>query len=120
MQQHYLIMPSRGFTTLLTLMYNQAQSMKDEAGECSPEMDGDSIHVKSSVESGTELTEAAGAKRAALRPNGPRSAPGKRVRIHVLKSKLSCQTKFAILYSALVVVGLYSKSVDSGLLKIDV
>ena len=59
------------------------------SGEYSPVADGDSISGEFSVQSGAELTEAAGAKRAALRPNGPRSAPGKSVRIHELKSKLS-------------------------------
>ena len=36
---------------------------------------GDSIRDQFSVQSGAESTEAAGAKRAALRPSGPLSAP---------------------------------------------
>ena len=34
-------------------------------------IDGDSINVEFTVQSGAELTEAAGVKRAALRPMGP-------------------------------------------------
>ena len=40
------------------------------SGEYSPVADGDSISGEFPVQSGAELTEAAGAKRAALRPNG--------------------------------------------------
>ena len=65
-----------------------------------------------SVQSGADLTEAAGAKRAALRPSGPLSAPlqesdefGITLQIQAIWILTASQTKFASASASLVVVG---------------
>ena len=64
------------------------------------------------MQSGAELTEAAGAKRAALRPSGPLSAPlqksdefGITLQIQAIWILTASRTKFAMASASLLVVG---------------